>query len=475
MKTSIFILLAFVYVTVAYSQSNEGVSNSIYIGKELPIKYKIQNYVEDNITVWQQKGKYESSTDYKARVNEQTRNAEINRLTNAALSNIAKKEYKKNKNTIVTQYDADGQIFKVAIKGFEPIYVSVLRGEAESFDKNLKNLILSNVQYSFNDKNLIIGKARIENPANGKIYYYDALKPVTFNAVVIENTFKNVDIDITPMLASAQSKITTNTKTVKVGSADVDVDIPVSSVVSNNSFAVIIGNENYRNEIKVKYAKNDALIFKNYAIKTLGIPVSQVHYVTDATFGAMLDEIDWINSVTKVYDGQAKVIFYYAGHGMPDQASKSAYLLPVDGTSTRSRTAIKTDELYAKLTEYQSQQVTVFLDACFSGGSRDGSLASGRGVKIVPKKDAMHGNLVVFSAVSGAQTAHPYTEKQHGLFTYYLLKKLKITKGNVTCKQLSDYIATQVNQKSVVFNKEQSPKVKVSPDAQGSWQTWMLK
>jgi len=475
MKKIVLILVVLLFITACYSQTNEGVSNTIYIAKELPVKYKIQNYVETNIATWQQKGKYESSSDYKARVNEQTRNAKIKKLTNEALRKIAKAEYNKNKHTIKTEYDADGQVFKIEMEGFEDIYISVPRSEAESFDMNLNKLLFLNAKYSFNDKNLIIAKATIKNPVNGKVYYYDASKPVTFNAVVVENTFKEVDIDIAPMQAQAQSNIITNTKTVKVGSSDVDVNIPVSPQTNKNSFAVIIGNENYRNEIKVKYAINDALTFKKYAIKTLGIPANQVHYVTDATFGTMLNEIDWINNVAKAYNGQAKLIFYYAGHGMPDQASKSAYLLPVDGTSTRSRTAIKTDELYAKLTEYPTQQVTVFLDACFSGGSRDGSLASGRGVKIVPKEDPLKGNLVVFTAVSGAQTAHPYTEKQHGLFTYYLLKELKNTKGNVTYKQLGDYIRTNVNRKSVIFNKEQNPTIKVSSAVKYSWSTWKLK
>jgi len=475
MKKIVLILVVLLFITACYSQTNEGVSNTIYIAKELPVKYKIQNYVETNIATWQQKGKYESSSDYKARVNEQTRNAKIKKLTNEALRKIAKAEYNKNKHTIKTEYDADGQVFKIEMEGFEDIYISVPRSEAESFDMNLNKLLFLNAKYSFNDKNLIIAKATIKNPVNGKVYYYDASKPVTFNAVVVENTFKEVDIDIAPMQAQAQSNIITNTKTVKVGSSDVDVNIPVSPQTNKNSFAVIIGNENYRNEIKVKYAINDALTFKKYAIKTLGIPANQVHYVTDATFGTMLDEIDWINNVAKAYNGQAKLIFYYAGHGMPDQASKSAYLLPIDGTSTRSRTAIKTDELYAKLTEYPTQQVTVFLDACFSGGSRDGSLASGRGVKIVPKEDSLKGNLVVFTAVSGAQTAHPYTEKQHGLFTYYLLKELKNTKGNVTYKQLGDYIRTNVNRKSVIFNKEQNPTIKVSSEVKYNWGTWKLK
>lgn len=257
--------------------------------------------------------------------------------------------------------------------------------------------------------------------------------------------------------------------------SDIDKNIPVNATDNTKSFAVIIGNEDYKNEIKVEYAKNDARTFKDYVIKTLGVPEQQVHLKENATFGDMLGEIDWLTSVGKAFGSNAKLIFYYAGHGMPDEASKSSYLLPVDGRSSQMRTAVKVDELYASLTQHPVKQATVFLDACFSGAAREGMLTSGRGVVIKPKENILSGNLVVFSAVSGEQTAHPYAEKYHGLFTYFLVKKLQETKGNVSFQELSNYIATNVNQVSVVKGKEQTPKVNLSNDVLSNWMNFKLK
>ena len=63
------------------------------------------------------------------------------------------------------------------------------------------------------------------------------------------------------------------------------------------------------------------------------------------------------------------------------------------------------------------------MDACFSGSRREnGMIVSARGVAIKPKKDIVTGNVVVFSAADGSETAYPYKEKGHGLFTYFLLK-----------------------------------------------------
>jgi hypothetical protein len=257
--------------------------------------------------------------------------------------------------------------------------------------------------------------------------------------------------------------------------SDIDEDIPMTNQENRNTFAVIIGNENYQNEIQVKYAINDAKTFYEYVIKTLGVPEGNVHYAENATFGKMLGEIDWINNVARVYKGEAKLIFYYAGHGMPDESSKSAYLLPVDGEASNIRTAIKVEELYAALSEYPVLQATVFLDACFSGGARDGMLASGRGVAIEPKINPPQGNMVVFSAASGDETAHPYDEKQHGLFSYYLMKKLQETEGNVTYEELSEYITTNVSQQSVVAGQEQNPTISVSSAVQATCGSWKLK
>lgn len=261
--------------------------------------------------------------------------------------------------------------------------------------------------------------------------------------------------------------------------SDVDQNIPSNSVVNDKTFAVVIGNENYIKEVKVNYALNDARIFRQYLQKTLGLPGNNIHYTENATFGQILDALKWINDVIKAYNGQAKVIFYYAGHGMPDEQTKSAYILPVDGNSQNTATAVKINDIYERLTEFSSAYVTVILDACFSGSTRAANetmLAQGRGVKIIPKSEPLKGNLVVFTAATGDQTALPYSDKQHGMLTYFLLKKLQDTKGNATLSEISNYVSVNVSQQSVVVNrKSQTPQVISSPDFENTWQTLKLK
>lgn len=258
---------------------------------------------------------------------------------------------------------------------------------------------------------------------------------------------------------------------------DVDFYIPIADNVSNHTFAVVISNEKYQMEKPVQYAENDGNTFAEYCKKTLGLPEKNVHFITNATLNNIKHEIKWLEDVIAVYNGDAKVIFYYAGHGIPDEQNKSAYLLPIDGYGSDVTTGYALEDLYKALGSLPSQSVTVFLDACFSGTKRDGEmLASARGVAIKVKQATPVGNIVVFSAAQGDETAYPYKEKEHGLFTYYLLKKLQETKGNVTLGELSDYIKTQVERQSIVINgKLQSPSIVSTATIANSWKKWTLK
>ena len=115
--------------------------------------------------------------------------------------------------------------------------------------------------------------------------------------------------------------------------SDVDLNIPVSKVKQEKTFAVIIANENYQEEVNVEFALNDGMAFREYCIKLLGIPESNLHVRKDATLNNMLAEINWMQNIAKAYGAEARFIFYYAGHGMPDESNGTSYLLPVDGKS----------------------------------------------------------------------------------------------------------------------------------------------
>ena len=259
--------------------------------------------------------------------------------------------------------------------------------------------------------------------------------------------------------------------------ADVDVNLPITNTSNENTFAVIIANEHYQDVAAVPYAGNDGTIFAEYCKQSLGLPATNIHLVQDATLNNMKREINWLKQVSDAYKGTAKIIVYYAGHGIPDEATKDAYLLPVDGFGTDITTGYSLQALYTTLGELQAKSIMVFLDACFSGSMRDGRMmASARGIAIKAKNSTPKGNMVVFSAASGDETAYPYKEKQHGLFTYYILKKLQSSKGNITLGDLQSYVRDEVAKRSIVVNgKSQTPTIAPSANIGEDWKSWTLR
>ena len=259
--------------------------------------------------------------------------------------------------------------------------------------------------------------------------------------------------------------------------ANVDENIPQSSVKDTRTYAVIIGNELYESEAAVPFAENDAKVFKDYVQQTLGVPESHIRFMNNAGLNKIRSAVRWLKDAMEAQSGQGKVILYYAGHGIPDEANKEAYLLPVDGIGSDVESAYPLNRLYKELSALPAERVTVFLDACFSGAKREGDMmASARGVAIKVKETAPQGKMVVFTAAQGDETAYPFKSQKHGMFTYYLLKKMQETQGNATLGELGDYLATEVKRQSFVENnKVQTPTIVPSAGLQNTWRGLSLK
>ena len=259
-----------------------------------------------------------------------------------------------------------------------------------------------------------------------------------------------------------------------VAPSDVDLDIPLCETVNGKAFAVIIANEDYQQEQDVPFAIHDGEVFKEYCMQLLGIPEENIHMVTNATLNNIRHEVDWLTATLEAYPGEARGVFYYSGHGIPDETSRNAYLLPVDGYGSNLASGFGLDALYAQLGSASAEQVTYFVDACFSGTTREGDmLAESRGVAVNSKAGVLYGNAVAFSAAQGNQTAYAYQEKSHGLFTYFLLKKLKETRGNLTAGELADYLQENVARVSAMEGMKSQ-----HPSANGvmtEWRTLKLK
>ena len=347
--------------------------------------------------------------------------------------------------------------------------------------------------------NVKLGESSVNlNIQHGKTYYiklYNTyLKLVNVDEVTGENEFNNSNLSVIqnfvediqdPFIktekANNYATINNTQITKEETKSDVDVDIPVNKITKPNTYALIIGNEDYSsfqtglsNEVNVDYAINDAKVFKEYCIKVMGIPERQVKLLTNATAGQMSQGIAWINNLAKIDEGKAELIFYYSGHGLPDEQTKESYIMPVDISGSNVSFAIKLSDLYSKLNEYPVKKVSVFLDACFSGGARNQGLIAMKGVKIKPKENMINGNMIVLSSSTGEESSGVYREKQHGYMTYYLLKRLQETKGDITYKELADFVIGTVKKETALNGKIQTPQCSFSPSVENIWTSWTI-
>jgi hypothetical protein len=263
--------------------------------------------------------------------------------------------------------------------------------------------------------------------------------------------------------------------------SDVDVDVPVSNSVRSNTYAVVIGNENYSSfqpglerEVNVRFAIHDAERMAEYLEKTLGVPKKQIKLLKNATASQISQSISWLTKPAEIDEGQASLFFYFSGHGLPDEASRSSYIIPIDVNGSTLDYALSLKDIYAQLAKIPAKRVTVILDACFSGGARNKPLVEKKMVKVVPKEEAIADNMIVISSSSGTESSGYIEENCHGIFSYFFFKKLKETKGDVTYEVLFNDISRNVRKASALQGDIQSPTISNGYNAESKWNNWQF-
>lgn len=277
---------------------------------------------------------------------------------------------------------------------------------------------------------------------------------------------------VTELIVMGKKPETIEIPDVPALSIDVDSNIPKSKTQNPDAIAIILGIERYRSIPNVTYANRDATIFKEYAVRVLGVPDDKNHIyfktdyeVTKAEFLKLFTGKGWL---AKRVQPTSDVYVYYAGHGAPEISKNSPYLIPSDGDANYPiQTGFSLNKFYEELAKINARSITVFLDACFSGGTRENTmlLAEARPVLIkVENPVLMSEKLFTFSAASANQISSGYPDKKHGLFTYFLLKGLRGDADKnydraITVEELEEFLVANVKKTAGLLDREQTPQV----------------
>ncbi|MDY0302689.1 MAG: caspase family protein [Candidatus Moranbacteria bacterium] len=264
-----------------------------------------------------------------------------------------------------------------------------------------------------------------------------------------------------------------------LGKIDVDINIPITSSKAENVYVLAIGNEDYASyqtgiskESNVDFAANDAKIFSEYCIKTLGVPERQVKVLINATSAQIKQGLAWLSDLAAIEGGNAILYFYYSGHGLPHEGTKEPYLIPVDVNGGQIELAIPLKTIYSSLNKNPIKKGIVILDACFSGGARNQPLITAKAVRVRPREPLLSDNILVISSSTGEESSGIYSDKQHGFFTYFLLKKLQESKGKITYGELFDYVNRNVLKETAISGKKQTPVA--NSGASDIWKDWVV-
>ena len=243
---------------------------------------------------------------------------------------------------------------------------------------------------------------------------------------------------------------------------------------SGEKVALIIGIENYTEAPKANYANLDAKYFFDYARKAFGAKKQNINLMIneDATFVKTNKALTlWLR--TKVKADQTDLIIFFAGHGLASNDGKELYILPQDSDpNLLDITALSRTKLFQTIINLKPKSVTMFLDTCYSGVSRDEKmlLASARPIRIVSGDEGeIPNNFTIFSASGLDQISSGFEEAKHGIFSYYLMKGLEgkadaNKNKEITNGELLAYMDQNISQKALEQGRQQNPSLTGDPD-----------
>lgn len=234
----------------------------------------------------------------------------------------------------------------------------------------------------------------------------------------------------------------------------IDINIPKTEIINDETFAIIVANEAYT-DITAPYSIRDGDIVAKYCESRLGIPKRNIMVYKDATFGTMQSIISHCSDISEVYDGNASFLFYFSGVGLMESSTKQMFLLPIDySLSNINLTAVNVKELISNLNNLDLEKLVIITDCPFSGIDRAGSyITEDRGITIKQNPILNKGNYLWISTALSANKEIIDKNQGHGILTYCLLEILQQNK-QIYLNKLIETLNTNVKKKTLEKNNE---------------------
>ena len=242
----------------------------------------------------------------------------------------------------------------------------------------------------------------------------------------------------------------------------------LKAVSVRDAVAIIIGIQSYKHLPPARFANADARLFSEYAQRLLGVKPDKIRLLTDGDAGEI--EIarafsSWL--MRNVNKGKTDVYIFFSGHGLPSDDGKSLYLLPNNADRDFiDKTAINQAELISLTEATGARTVTMFIDSCYSGQTRNGDalLANARPVALKSKSVGYPATFTVLTASAPDGISWSSDELGHGIFSYYLMKGMEgdadaNKDGKINLGEMQGYLAENVGRQAGMMNRKQEPQL----------------
>jgi hypothetical protein len=222
-----------------------------------------------------------------------------------------------------------------------------------------------------------------------------------------------------------------------------------------NYYFFAIGIENYLDAPDVPFAERSTELLQEIVHKKLGVPNNDRHMTVLTGRNATVGRIDSrLESMLARMREDDTLFFYYSGHGVPSRTGDAAYLLAQDASpgSYERFEQFSLSAFYDRLGASKAKRIVGFIDACFSGQvNRDqlvfeGVAPAGRLVRGQATPKALPQKLALMTAGTDEQFSNAYFQRQHRLFSYWLMRGLLEDK---TGEELYRYVRTNVEDVSL--------------------------
>lgn len=230
-----------------------------------------------------------------------------------------------------------------------------------------------------------------------------------------------------------------------------------ATLLKGNYRAVIIGNDQYKDEKGVWRSLNTAirdatsvadLLSKDYGFE-------DVTLLKDVSRREILLAM---KELSKRVEPNDNVLVYYAGHGFLDTETNRGYWIPVDAKGKDSTTFIRNSTIRDEINiiAEKTKHTLLISDSCFSGSLLRGGNRAPKDVdktqpyyiKVSNKKSVQ-----ILAAGGVEYVDDDYKNSGHSPFTYFLLNELK---NNVAALLTMSELSSNVV-KAVANNVEQTP------------------